>query len=56
MWDKRVVRGNTYAQHTLPAVSIESANSYNNSYYQDSLELVGTISIYRLVIAVNLCS
>jgi len=22
MWDKRVVRGNTYAQHTLPAVSV----------------------------------
>ena len=35
MYDKRIVRGNTYAQHTLPAVSglVFFPSQYNSSYF-----------------------
>lgn len=36
MYDRRIVRGNTYAQHTLPAVSIIIVQEReSNSYLQE---------------------
>ena len=31
MYDRRIIRGNTYAQHTLPAVSNEIMTHYNET-------------------------
>lgn len=35
MYDKRIVRGNTYALHTLPAVSDVLGNSDRGVIYSD---------------------
>ena len=50
MYDRRIVRGNTYAQHTLPAVSTYMPCCRVTGFHASpvSLHLIDAIALYNL--------